>query len=283
MDKNKISHDLIRQARQTDLASFLLSRGEPLRKAGRRFKHKDHDSLVITGNMYFWNSRHEKGNTLDFVMSYYGWDFLTAINELTGVSFPKVEYVSISKELRITKGSNVKRVIAYLCKTRKIRYDVVRYLIENHLLSQDERGNAVFKIYDESLELVGGEIVGTLSNTRFKSIADGTLLGYGFNFAVGEPVFTLFFESPIDLISFWSIYYDKITSHRLVSLAGLRLDIFENVISVFGVPLDSVYLCVDNDEAGRVFISSVQESFPVVHSFLPTSHKDWNDVLCFSS
>jgi hypothetical protein len=285
---SRIDHAVIQRARQTDLPEFLIQMGEPLKKTGKRYQHKVHDSLYLSGNMFFWNSRQAKGNSLDFVMLYFGWKFEQAIERLTGFTtdFTSGTAAGAGQEKKENysflpgPNCNCKRVIAYLCKTRKIDYKIVRSLIESNRLAQDERGNAVFVIYDEAGKLIGAELAGTLSNLRFKGIAAGTKPGYGFNISIGEPKKTLFFESPIDSLSFWTLHKEKITAHRLVSLAGLRKDILENTLQAFSVPLNSAFLCVDRDQAGEQFINAVQGEFEGLKVYLPEPpFKDWNEML----
>ena len=73
--------ELIRQARQTDLVAYLISRGEPLKRIGANYVHKDHDSLFIKGNMFTWYSRGKQGNSVDFLMLYYEMNFREAVSE----------------------------------------------------------------------------------------------------------------------------------------------------------------------------------------------------------
>jgi hypothetical protein len=279
-----IDQETIKKARQTDLPSFLKSKGEPLKKSGKRYQHRDHDSLIISGHMFFWNSRQAKGNSLDFVRLFYGWSFEQAIEELTDdkgktTLKPELPQEEEPKDLHISQAPDNKRVIAYLCQTRKIKYDLVKRLIDTHYLSQDEHNNAVFKIYNEKRELVGAELVGTLSTVRFKRIAQGTQAGYGFNITIGNPEKTLFFESPIDLLSFWSLNESKLTAHRLVSLGGLRVDIFQNTLERFSIDPITAYLCVDNDQAGKAFIQTIQSKYTNIKVHIPKLVKDWNDQL----
>jgi hypothetical protein len=79
-----MDRETIQQARQSNLPMYLLNKGEKLIQTGNRYRHADHESLVFTGNAYYWNSKGEKGNAVDFLMSFYNMDFTTAVEELTG-------------------------------------------------------------------------------------------------------------------------------------------------------------------------------------------------------
>lgn len=280
-----IDQNTIQKARQTDLPTFLRARGEPLKKLGKRYQHREHDSLIISRNMFYCNSRQAKGNALDFVRLFYGWSFEQAIDELTGYNRDKITMKSEPpqeeepKDLHIIQSPDNKRVIAYLCQTRKISYRLVKKLIASQYIVQDEKGNTVFKIYNELGEFVGAEIYGTLSEVRFEHLAQGSKIGYGFNITVGKPEKTLFFESPIDLLSFWTLNESKLIAHRLVSLAGLRQDIFQNTLEKFAIPPKTAYLCVDNDKAGQEFIRTIQSHHTDIKIHIPKIAKDWNDLL----
>lgn len=274
-----ISSNLLKQARQTDLASYLLSRGENIKKVGTRWEHKTHDSLIIKRNMFFWNSRQEKGNSIDFLILFYGLTFDAAVEELTKNTF-------ICSDDEETKGfdlhynNNLKKTIAYLCKTRMIDYSIVRELIENKYINQDEKGNVVFKIYDELGELVGAELVGTNSNIRFKGVATGTKYGYGFNIKIGEPKKALFFESAIDLISFYQIHKDKLKNNILISLSGLKENIFSNMLLKYAVSSFNAFLCVDDDYAGDEFIVLIKGKYDAIKVYRTDKGiKDWNEML----
>jgi len=62
-----IPREQLLAARQADLAAYLIARGEPLKPSGTRYKHAEHDSLVFTGNAYYWNAHKEHGNAIDFL------------------------------------------------------------------------------------------------------------------------------------------------------------------------------------------------------------------------
>jgi len=278
----RIEQSIIQQARQTDLPRFLLDRGEPLRKVGKRWEHRIHDSLIISGNMFYWNSRQKKGNSLDFVMLYYGWSFHQAIQELTasGYTKPVSDIVVAKKPFSVSKGTNIKRVIAYLCKTRNIDYAVVKFFLSRHLLGLDDKGNIVFKIFNEVNELVGAELCGTLSDVRFKGFAEGSLDGYGFNIVFGNPKSALFFESAIDLMSFFQLNKSKIKDAILVSMSGLKENIISHCLEIYNLSPCNAFLCVDNDAAGDEFIKFLQANYDGVTPYRPPiGFKDWNELM----
>lgn len=258
-----------------------MSRNEDIKKVGKYWIHKKHDSLVFRNNMFYWNSREEKGNSVDFLMLFYNYDFKTAIEELLKLE-PEEKIMCIEKEveLNIHYSQDVRRVIAYLTKKRFIDYEIIKNLLKRELIGQDERGNIVFKIYDENDFLVGAELCGT-GDKRFKGTQEGSKWGYGFNIKTRDELrYIFFFESPIDLISFYELKRDKVKNSILVSLAGLKENIFDSMIKINKMAFFNAYICVDNDLAGKQFLSSIKAKYEDVKAYLPpSSYKDWNEFL----
>ena len=63
------------QARQTDLAAFLQSRGEVMRRSGSEYEWRDGaQKVTIRGNLWFNQYERVGGDAVDFVRRYYGMD-----------------------------------------------------------------------------------------------------------------------------------------------------------------------------------------------------------------
>lgn len=278
----------IRQARQADLPSYLRSRGETLIRDGKGWHLKEHDSLQINGNMYYWNSKGTSGNSLSFVREYYGLSFQDAIKELTGEEVRQASPPVLAQGAREErqaempqKADNVRRVYAYLTQTRCISHEVVQACFNKHLLYQDEKGNAVFRMLDRAGQVVGAELNGT-GPARFKGIAAGSRFGHGFSFALADsPGKICVFESAVDLLSFMTLYGSKLDRHALVSMEGLKEQTLLTMAKAYNVPLQQVWCCVDNDEAGTAFAQRMATMYGT-KTYLPPVKggvKDWNDLL----
>jgi hypothetical protein len=283
---NKLTKPQIQKARQADLAQYLLSVGVPLKRNGYRHTHADHDSLVFTENAYYWNSKQEKGNAVDYLTKHMGYDFQDAITALTDFLLTeRKDYQTVQKEFVGTElNSDCRRAIAYLHKTRGINYALIQSLINQKLLMQQVKtNNIIFPMYDEKGEYVGAELQGTFSERRFKGVVEGSRYGYGFNIRYpntnGRYQYALFFESAVDLISFIDIKrnYEKkpLTACMLISMAGLKPNIVHHTLKTFGENL-KVFLCVDDDEAGRNFIAKLGNGYGTQKS---QQGKDWNEQL----
>ena len=279
----KFDQTIIQQARQSDLHAYLTSRGEQFKKVGKEYQHSEHHSLYVKGNMFHWYARQLSGNSLNFVMNYYSMSFVDAVRELVEKSQIQVAHsaLSIEKpekyELKITKAYNVKRVIAYLSKTRKIDYEVIQMCLDRHILSQDIQGNVVFKWLNESQQVVGAELCGTNTAVRYKGVAAGSKAGHGFTVLLGTaPSKICFFESSIDLLSYICLFKNKLTSHVLISMSGLKDVIVANSIKRFD--MRNVYMCVDRDDAGINFAQKMKKIYGAKMHFPLNGYKDWNEL-----
>ena len=270
-----IDKDLVRKARQTSLVAYLMNRGEPLKRVGANYIHREHDSLYIKDNMFVWYSQDKKGNSVDFLMIYYGMTFKQAVEALTGAELPTPDYTPQERKASPQRATDEKRVIAYLCKRRGLENRLIFALIKQGKLWQDTNGNCNFVIADWNEQPIGAEIVGT-GDTRFKNVTEHS--GYGFHMILGEPTEALYFESAIDLLSCYQIFKDKFTHHILVSMGGLN----SSVITELKKKRPSLkhWLCVDNDQAGNKLIFKMKSTDKEMHIFQPPKqYKDWNEYL----
>ena len=280
-----ISKELIKQARQTDLATFLINKGYKLIRNGTRYRHSEHTSLVFTKNSYYWNSRAESGNSIDYLVKHLGYSFNQAVYELTKEkNTPKPTNLECFNIDNITLSNNYNRAFAYLNKTRFIDNNIITQLKNNNHLFMDDHNNIVFPMYDENNKIVGAELQGTLTYKNFKGISKNSKYGYGFNIKTShQPKKAFFFESAIDLISFYQLceycFLDNIDNSILVSMAGLKPNIVEHTLKAFKIDFKPL-LCVDDDKAGQAFINDFKSQNKAYEALLPPDdYKDWNEYL----
>ncbi|WP_267901510.1 toprim domain-containing protein [Caproicibacter fermentans] len=90
------------------------------------------------------------------------------------------------------------------------------------------------------------------------------------------------FEAPIDLLSYISLHPQNWKQHSYVALNGVSEQPVLKLLELYP-QLQSVSLCLDNDEAGRKAASRIHKTLKeqgfdaVVYDV--SAHKDWNDDL----
>ena len=236
-ERKHVNEGEIMKARDIDLLSYLKAKGETFVKEGKYYRHTEHDSLLIKGNMYAWNSRNETGyGAISFARMYYGMSFPQAVLDINKGDYkelsqsheqpsvsPSKEPFGYPKELEVKDQSKVKD---YLIRERKIDLGLVNWLLQKDLIAQDKRNNMVFKWREHGVKgkVVGAGRQGTapIKNKRgsFKQVLPNDNPHTGFSVDVGHPNKIHFFESPIDL-SYWSIQENSLQNTCLISMNGL--------------------------------------------------------------
>ncbi|PEI89835.1 hypothetical protein CN679_19575 [Bacillus pseudomycoides] len=286
------------KARNIDLISYLEAKGERFKKEGNYYRHTEHDSLIIKGNQYAWNSRGEKGyGAISFAMMYYEMTFPQAVMDINKGDYKELDRSKAEEEhkkgqqpfiypknLEVKKQKEIKE---YLIGERKIDPRLVNWLIKKDLIAQDKRNNVVFKWREEGGKgkVIGMNRQGTvkMENKRgsFKQIVPNyEKIHAGFTVDVGKPDKIYFYEDPIDMLSHWSIKQNQIQNARLVSMHGLKpKTVIQSLIDAKkeGHDIKEVIMAVDNDKGGKDFIQTMKCLVDLKEE-IPTHEKDWNDV-----
>lgn len=293
----RITDEQKERAAFVNLPQFLMAHGFDLKKVGREYVWKDHDSLHIKDNgpgergAWFRFSEDKGGDNIGFLREYMGMSFVDAVEALTGEHIERTYTPSrtyeqkpktvTARELSLAEADNARRVFAYLCKTRGLDYDMVSALVRGGSIAQEEKtGNVLFKYYDDHGKMIGAEKVGTSTDHKFKGIATGSAAGHGFEVVRGTGEKAFFFESAIDLLSYLQMHDKELTDCRLVSMMGVKPNIVLDTMLRNNISPDHVFLCSDNDTAGNDFAQRLQEQYPDMKRVItPDTYKDWNDML----
>ena len=245
----RITQEQIDRANAVNLPNFLLSHGFELKRMSHdEFMWKEHESLFIHDNQdgesgkWFRFSENHGGDNIDFVREYMDLDFRQAVellNDETYIdvtfrpySYQKTKFREIKPdkpvEIHLRENPDCRKVIDYLCRVRKLDFQLVSELIREGKISLESGyyGNAIFKCFDENHKLIGAEKCGTTEGKKFKSIEKGSANGYGFEIIRGNGENALFFESAIDMLSYLQMH-PELGNHRLVSMMGVKPSIQE--------------------------------------------------------
>src|SRR5699024_4851877 len=124
---------------------------------------------------------------------------------------------------------------------------------------QDKIGQVYF-LWKPSGSIEYGVVGGNKVNPKnqFKGILKNSEENFGFNILIGEsPESHFYFESAIDLISFYDLNKERINNARLCSLEGVKVHTLytfvANSFNHYKVKPSDIYIATDNDKAGITF------------------------------
>lgn len=162
MDKKVyIEPNLVKIAAEQDVFDILSRDGVPMKMTSGVYRHREHDSMVISpGKGFYWFSQdYGSKNPIDYYIKVEGMSFASAayhVLEVMNYDFTRKDIV-ISDSFAANpnylhgefslpkKAENNKNVYAYLTKTRKLDKQLVNSLLDKGLIYQDIKyNNAIF-------------------------------------------------------------------------------------------------------------------------------------------
>ncbi|MGI6498993.1 MAG: AAA family ATPase [Oscillospiraceae bacterium] len=275
------TQEQIDRANQADLADFLRGQGEQLERAGNEYRWKRHDSLTVRGNKWYRHSQSKGGGPVDFLMEFFGKSFTEAVQLLTGEqgSVKPEQTAPAEPQFRLPmRNGSTAAVMKYLTEARRIDEDVAGFFISTGDIYEDaDRHNAVFVGRDENGIPRYAHSKGTAGSFRL----DVKGSDKAFNFCYrgeGEKLFV--FEAPVDLLSFLCLFKKDWRERSYLSLGGVGEKALLRFLSD-RPNIKTVFLCLDNDEAGNDACSRLVKLMPEGYTVnrLAPLFKDWNEVL----
>ena len=277
------TQEQIDRANQADLVLFLQSQGEPLERAGQEYRWKRHDSLTVRGNKWYRHSQSKGGGPVDFVMEFFGKSFTEAVELLTGEKGaappPDRPSPATFSDFRLPPRSPDNRTARnYLTAARRIDEDVSGFFFSTgDIYEEAAHHNAVFVGRDESGVPRYAHQRGTAGSFRLDVKGSDKTFNFCYR-GEGERLFV--FEAPVDLLSFLCLFKKDWQKQSYLSLGGVGDKALLRFLSD-RPNIKTVYLCLDNDNAGNDTCSRLAELVPeglTVHRLVPL-YKDWNEVL----
>ena len=294
------------QAKQIDLLTYLRA-CEPsqlVRVSGNTYCTKEHDSLKISNGKWMGWSRGIGGRTaLDYLIKVKGYNFVNAVEAVTGVSPvtqplpPKEKEQAADTPLLLPeKCWKANRVMDYLFG-RGIDYEIINYCLQRGFIYESlPYHNAVFVGFDEGGEPKYAAYRAT-NGSRIMGDCSGSKKQYSFRLAEGKGGDLHLFECAIDLLSYATLLKldgKNWRSENLVSLSGVYQPKKNIAESKVPVALDlfleqhpnirRVVLHFDNDIAGRKITEALKVVLPNRYEVVdepPPCGKDVNDFLCY--
>ncbi len=278
------------QARRTDLASFLVSQGEKIKKSGSEFEWLDGlQKITIRGHLWYHQYEQIGGDAVDFVRRFYNKDYAEAVEMLLNgsggqiITSPHIEKEHKPFELP-PRNDRMSRVFSYLLLTRSIDKDVLFEFVRNKMIYESaDYHNAVFVGYDSSGEPRHAHKRGTVSSNAYKGNVAGSQPEYSFHWhGTSDKLFL--FEAPIDMLSYISMHKENWKSHSYAASCSVSDRVLFQCLKD-NPNIKNIFLCFDNDEAGQTANRRIAEKLSkqnINSEILIPNHKDWNEDLTMS-
>jgi len=274
-------------AKQCDLAAFLKSQGERIKRSGSEYEWVGHH-ITLRGNQFYDQYAQRGGTAVDFVREQYDLSYPEAVQTLLGMSAvatPVSKYPQRGQrpfELP-PRNDNMRRVYAYLIKQRCIDRDVIHHFAHRGLIYEDANfHNAVFVGTDKDGHPRHAHKKSTaLRDSSFRANQSGSEAAFSFHhIGVSDTVFT--FEAPIDMLSFISIYPNGWQEDSYVALCSVAEHALFRLLED-NPNIHKIVLCLDNDEAGRqaterIAAKLAEQGYDDVSVFV-SQYKDFNEDL----
>lgn len=273
------------QARRTDLANFLISHGEKVRKSGSEYEWLDGSQKVtIRGHLWYHQYEQKGGDAVDFVRRFYNKDYAEAVKMLLNncgsqiITSPPIE--KEHKPFKLPpRNDRMSRVFSYLLLTREIDKDVLFEFVKNKMIYESAYyHNVVFVGYDLNGIPRHAHKRGTVTNNPYKGNVAGSQPEYSFHFnGTSEKLFL--FEAPIDMLSYISMHKKNWKEHSYAASCSVSDRVLFQCLKD-NPNIKNVFLCFDNDEAGQTAnkrIADKLNKLNIQNEILIPTHKDWNE------
>lgn len=309
MADKKIPDEVIQTAMMIDLPRFLRQQGIELEEFRTCWEYGTGAEKVTVwqdrqDGHYQWKRQydHLSGNSIQWMMSFGGSrGFADAVyhlydwaggrpmariqpNKTTAATIP-VEEKKNRREFRLPPNDkSFGRAMAYLCQTRKIDPQVVTAFQKAGLIYESAiYHNAVFVGRDKAGVARHANLRSTATNEKgraFKMNQEGSDAGCSFNWR-GDSPYLVVCEAPIDVLSFISLHSTNWQTHSYLALCGTFTDALIHFLK--DQPnIHTVYLCLDNDDAGRKGIDrciTELKKMNIAYEIRVPRNNDWNDDL----
>lgn len=275
------------RAANTDLAAFVLSQGEELKRCGSEMLWEAGGRVMIRDNMWYSHYEQKGGNTIDFVRKFYNLSYQDAVQMILD---ERIEPLQISKQQKEKKtfalpekNDNMRQVFAYLLRTRFIARSIIEYFAHEDLLYESkEYHNCVFVGRDSNGVAKHAHKRGTYTRGEpFKGNVDDCDAEYSFHYT-GTSDKLYVFEAPIDMLSFLTLHPKNWKEHSYVSLCSVADHAMVRMLKD-NPQISKIYLCLDNDAAGINAEYRIRQHLKELGytdvTFLRPKFKDWNEIL----
>lgn len=252
------------QARRTDLANFLISQGEKVKKSGSEYEWLDGSQKVtIRGHLWYHQYEQKGGDAIDFIRKFYNKDYAEAVQMLLsnyGGQIVNLQTTEREQKSFILPPRNdrMSRVFSYLLLTREIDKDVLFEFVRKKMIYESaDFHNAVFVGYDSSGKPRHAHKRGTVTSNPYKGNVAGSQPEFSFHWhGTSDKIFL--FEAPIDMLSYISMHKENWKNHSFAASCSVSDRVLFQCLKD-NPNIKNVFLCFDNDEAGQTANKRIAE------------------------
>ena len=278
-------------ANEVSLVDYLISHGESVKRSGREYVWEAPSGKVsIHGSE--WYSQYELvgGGAIGFVQKYFGLSYPDAVRSLLGnnageevIGERKPPSIKPKKPFELPeKHSDMHRVYGYLIHERLIDRQVLNRFVKDGLIYEDaDYHNAVFVGKNSEGIPVHAQKRATSAKSDFKGNVDNSIAEYSFHFT-GTSEYLFVFEAPIDMLAYITMHKQGWENHSYVALCSTS-DRAALQMLKDNPHLKTVYLCLDNDNAGLLGCKRIADSVHALGDYtiwrVPPQNKDWDEDL----
>lgn len=209
-------------ANATDIATYLTTHGEAVKRVGReKVWHSPSGKVSLNGSVWYSQYEQTGGGAINFVRKYFGKSFPEAVRDLLGqnvgtdvVPREKTAYAEDKTEFAAPeKHTDMRRVYGYLLNERCLDRDVIHAFAHAGLIYEEpEYHNAVFLGMDENGTPRHAQKRSTVPASDFKNNVAGSNADYSFHWN-GTSDHLYVFEAPIDLLAYISMHQNGWQEH----------------------------------------------------------------------
>lgn len=273
------------QARRTDIASFLVSQGEKVKRSGSEYEWLDGSQKVtIRGHLWYHQYEQKGGDAIDFIRKFYNKDYAEAVQMLLSNYGSQIVNLQTTEReqkpfILPPRNDRMSRVFSYLLLTRGIDKDVLFEFVRKKMIYESaDYHNAVFVGYDSNGKPRHAHKRGTVTSNPYKGNVAGSQPEFSFHWhGTSDKMFL--FEAPIDMLSYISMHKKNWQEHSYAASCSVSDRVLFQCLKD-NPNIKNVFLCFDNDEAGQTAnkrIADKLNSMNIKSEILIPIHKDWNE------
>ena len=278
-------------ANASSIVDYLRSHGESVERVGREHVWQAPSGKVsINGSEWFSQYELVGGGAVNFVQKFFGLSYPDAVRSLLGNNAGE-EVIGESTPPRIKpkkpfelpeKHTDMRRVYGYLMHERMIDRQVINRFVADGLIYEDAKyHNAVFIGNDRNGKTVHAHKRATSAKSDFKGNLESSIAEYSFHFD-GSSEYLFVFEAPIDMLAYISMHKQGWENHSYVALCSTA-DRAALQMLKDNPNLKTVYLCLDNDNAGQLGSERISKAIHELGDYsvwrVPPQNKDWDEDL----